>query len=44
MGDSSKPPPGRLRRAARPAGRPRTASRLAAVQALFQGEQAGENL
>lgn len=40
MGESSKPPPGRLRRA----GRPRTASRLAAVQALFQGEQAGENL
>ena len=37
-------PPENWRRAARPAGRPRTASRLAAVQALFQGEQAGESL
>ena len=27
-----------------PAGRPRTAARVAAVQALFQGEQAPENL
>ena len=43
MGQSSEPR-GKWRGAARPAGRPRTASRLAAVQALFQGEQAGENL
>lgn len=43
MGQSSKPA-GKWRGAARSAGRPRTASRLAAVQALFQGEQAGENL
>jgi N utilization substance protein B len=43
MGQPSGPP-GKWRGAARPARRPRTASRLAAVQALFQGEQAGENL
>lgn len=36
-------PPGRWR-GGRPLPRPRTASRMAAVQALFQGEQGGESL